>query len=113
MNGRCGMADGGNASRAVSWPSPSPILPMCSSSGWLCPAPAKDVRPGSGLTTEAISSEDDAWQIVFAYARRWQIEMTWRFHKSELEASSPRLWKWEPRLKWLLMVSLVSSLLVS
>jgi hypothetical protein len=86
---------------------------MSSTSGWSCPAPAKDGLPGSGLTTEAISSEDDAWQIVFAYARRWQIEMTWRFSKSELAAASPRLWKWEPRLKLLLMVSLVYSFLLS
>jgi hypothetical protein len=76
-------------------------------------------RPGKGrpawylLTTEAISSEDDAWNIVFASARRWQIEMTWRFSKSELACESPRLWKWETRLKLLLMVSLVYSFLLA
>ena len=76
-------------------------------------------RPGKGrprwylLTTEAITSEDDAWNIVFAYARRWQIEMTWRFSKSELACESPRLWKWETRLKLLLMVSLVYSFLLT
>jgi len=76
-------------------------------------------RPGKGrppwylLTTEEITCEDDAWKIVFAYARRWQIEMTWRFSKSELACESPRLWHWEPRLKLLLMVSLVYSFLVT
>jgi hypothetical protein len=76
-------------------------------------------RPGKGrppwylLTTKAITGEDDAWNIVFAYARRWQIEMTWRFNKSELACVSPRLWKWETRLKLLLMVSLVYSFLLS
>jgi hypothetical protein len=76
-------------------------------------------RPGKGrppwylLTTETISSEDDAWNIVFAYARRGPIEMTWRESSSELAAESPRLWKWEPRLKLLLMVSLVYGFLLS
>jgi hypothetical protein len=47
-------------------------------------------RPGKGrppwylLTEQPIESEEDAWQVVFAYARRWQIEMTWRYDKSEL-----------------------------
>lgn len=76
-------------------------------------------RPGKGrppwylLTTEEISSEEDAWKIVFAYARRWQIEMTWRFSKSELACESPRLRQWETRLKLLLMVSLVYSFLLT
>lgn len=76
-------------------------------------------RPGKGrppwylLTTEQVSSEDEAWQIVFAYARRWQIEMAWRFSKSELACESPRLWQWETRLKLLLMVSLVYSFLLT
>lgn len=76
-------------------------------------------RPGKGqppwylLTTEAISNEQDAWNIVFAYARRWQIEMTFRFGKSELGCQSPRLWQWETRLKLLLMVSLVYAFLLT
>jgi hypothetical protein len=65
------------------------------------------------LTTEEITSEEDAWKIVFASARRWQIEMTWRFSKSEVACESPGLWKWETRLKLLLMVSLLSSFLWS
>jgi hypothetical protein len=76
-------------------------------------------RPGKGqppwylLTTEPIRTEDDAWAIVFAYARRWQIEMTFRFEKSELGCESPRLWRWETRLKLLLMVSLVYAFLLT
>jgi Transposase DDE domain len=76
-------------------------------------------RPGKGrppwylLTTEPITCEDDAWKVVFAYARRWQIEMTYRFSKSELACESPRLWKWETRLRLLLMVSLVYSFLLT
>jgi hypothetical protein len=76
-------------------------------------------RPGKGqppwylLTTEPIYNEADAWNIVFAYARRWQIEMTFRFEKSELGCESPRLWRWENRLKLLLMVSLVYAFLLT
>jgi hypothetical protein len=28
------------------------------------------------LTNERILTPEDAWQIVFAYARRWQVEMS-------------------------------------
>lgn len=62
------------------------------------PAQAKDSRPGTGVTTESIATEEDAWKVVFAYPRRWQIEMTFRFEKSELACESPRLWPWEPHL---------------
>jgi len=40
------------------------------------------------LTNEVVSSEDEAWRVVFAYARRWQIEQTWRYDKSELAEHS-------------------------
>lgn len=76
-------------------------------------------RPGKGqppwylLTTEPIGTEQDAWNVVFAYARRWQIEMTFRFEKSELGSESPRVWQWETRLKLLLMVSLVYAFLLT
>jgi hypothetical protein len=36
------------------------------------------------LTNEAVTSEEEAWEVVFAYVRRWQIEQTWRYDKSEL-----------------------------
>jgi len=76
-------------------------------------------RPGKGqppwylLTTEPVVTEQDAWNIVFAYARRWQIEMMWRYSKSELACESLRLWSWETRLKLLLMVSLVFAFLLT
>ena len=76
-------------------------------------------RPGKGrtpwylLTNEPITTADDAWRLVLAYARRWQIEMTYRFAKCELAMESPRLWFWENRLKLLLMVSLVYAFLLS
>jgi hypothetical protein len=76
-------------------------------------------RPGYGrkpwylLTTEPISTPQQAWQIVFAYARRWQIEMSLRFTKSELAFESPRLLHWESRMKFLLIASLAYAFLLS
>lgn len=76
-------------------------------------------RPGPGrkpwylLTTERIRSAQDAWSIIFAYARRWQVEMSIRFTKSELAFECPRLHKWEARLKFLLIVTLAYAFLLS
>jgi hypothetical protein len=76
-------------------------------------------RPGKGrapwylLTNEPVLSADDAWRVVFAYARRWQIEMSFRYGKSELAMESPRLWRWERRLKLLLMASVVYAFLLT
>ncbi len=75
-------------------------------------------RPGPGkkpwflLTNEPVRSSEDAWRIVFLYARRWQIEMTLRFEKSELAFESPRLHTWEARRKFLLLASLVHAFLI-
>lgn len=75
-------------------------------------------RPGQGrspwylLTNEPIDTAQDAWRVVFAYARRWQIEMAFRFTKTELALESPRLWSWANRLKLLLMVSLAYAFLL-
>jgi len=65
------------------------------------------------LTNEPVLSVDDAWRIVFAYARRWQVETTFRFSKTELAMESPRLWFWDNRLKLMLMVTLVYAFLLS
>jgi hypothetical protein len=65
------------------------------------------------LTTETICSSEDAWTIVFAYARRWQVEMSIRFHKSELAFECPRLTKWEHRFKLLLIAALTYAFLLS
>jgi len=78
---------------------------------------ARPGKPGQSpwylLTNETILSPDDAWNIILAYARRWQIEMSWRFGKSELAMESPRLWFWQNRLKLLLMVTLAYAFLLS
>lgn len=76
-------------------------------------------RPGYGrkpwylLTNETIHTPEQAWQVVFAYARRWQIEMSLRFTKSEMAFESPRLLHWESRLKFLLIASLAYAFLLS
>jgi hypothetical protein len=37
------------------------------------------------LTSEPVETKEDAWRIYFAYHRRWQVEMAFRFNKCELE----------------------------
>lgn len=73
----------------------------------------KGHEPWYLLTNELADTPSAAWRIVFAYARRWQIEMSFRFCKTELAMQSPRLWAWENRLKFLLMVTLVYAFLLS
>ena len=65
------------------------------------------------LTNEHIESADEVWAVVLAYARRWQIELTFRYGKSELALESPRLWTWERRMKLLLLASVAYAFLLS
>lgn len=64
------------------------------------------------LTSERVETEQEAWEIVFTYAKRWQIEWCWRYQKSELAIESIRLWTWECREKLLLMVTVVYAFLL-
>ncbi len=64
------------------------------------------------VTNERIQTADQAWGIVFAYRRRWQIELVFRYGKSELAMESPRLYSMENRLKLLGMVTLVYAFLL-
>jgi hypothetical protein len=80
---------------------------------WLVVARSGRKEPWYLLTNEPIENAQQAWNIVLGYARRWQIEMTFRFGKSELALESPRLWKWESREKLLLLVSLAYAFLLS
>lgn len=76
-------------------------------------------RPGPGqkpwylLTSDPLFTPDEAWQVVFAYARRWRIEMAIRFEKTELAFESPRLHTWEARFKFLLIAALAYAFLLS
>jgi hypothetical protein len=65
------------------------------------------------LTTEPVTTAEQAWRIVYAYARRWQIELSWRYGKSELALESPRVWSWEGRQKFLLLATLAYAFLLS
>jgi len=65
------------------------------------------------ITNEAVTTEEQAWQIVFAYRRRWKIETAFRYGKCELGMESPRLWDFENRLKLLSLVTIVYTFLLS
>jgi len=64
------------------------------------------------LTNEVVETAADAWKVVMAYARRWQIEMTFRNLKSELAIQSLRVYDWEGRLKLLGMLTLAYAFLM-
>lgn len=64
------------------------------------------------LTSLNICTPADAWQVLFSYIHRWEIEQAFRFGKSELAMESPRLWFWENRLKLLAIVMLVYDFLL-
>lgn len=70
-------------------------------------------QPWYLLTNQPVRSLRQAWHFIRAYARRWQIEMAWRYSKSELAMESPRLWSWANRLKLLLIASLAYAFLLS
>jgi hypothetical protein len=80
---------------------------------WLVVARSKRGRePWYLVTSDVVRTKEQAWAIVYAYARRWQIEQTWRSSKSELGCESPRVWKWERREKLLLMLSVLYAFLL-
>ena len=64
------------------------------------------------ITNEPVKTEAQAWQMVFTYKRRWQIETSFRYGKCELAMESPRLWAFENRLKLLSIVTLVYAFLL-
>jgi hypothetical protein len=72
----------------------------------------KGREPWYLLTADPIHTLADAWALVLAYARRWQIELVWRYSKSELAMESPRVWEWEVRLKLLLLAALAYAFLL-
>lgn len=80
---------------------------------WLVVAhPGRGHEPWYVLTSDRIETAEDAWQLVHAYARRWHIELMWRYSKRELAMESPRLWTWERREKLLLLVTLAYAFLL-
>ncbi|HSQ27453.1 MAG TPA: transposase [Anaerolineales bacterium] len=75
--------------------------------------PGKGRKPWYLITQEQVSSVDDAWRIVLAYNRRWQVEVSIRYSKSELAFESPRLLSWRRRAKLLAIAALVQAFLFS
>lgn len=80
---------------------------------WLVIARRKGQSPWYLLTSQSAHSPELAWPIVLAYARRWQVEMAIRYHKSELAFESPRLFQWQSRHKLWLIASLAYAFLLS
>jgi hypothetical protein len=77
-----------------------------------CKSAANSFGPVHLLTNQTVRTNRDAWKMVFSYMRRWLIEQTFRYNKSELALESPRLWYWENRLKLMAIVSLVYDFLL-
>lgn len=75
--------------------------------------PGQHRTPWYLLTNETIRDVADAWQVVFAYARRWQVEMSIRYSKAELALESPRLRAWTALTKLWAILALVQAFLVS
>lgn len=80
---------------------------------WLVIARRKAQSPWYLLTNEPAHSPQRAWQIVLAYARRWQVEMAIRYNKCELAFESPRLLHWQARQKLLWIAALAYAFLLS
>jgi hypothetical protein len=80
---------------------------------WLVIARRKGQSPWYLLTSEPAHSPQRAWQIVLAYARRWQVEMAIRYSKCELAFESPRLVHWQARQKLLWIAALAYAFLLS
>src|SRR5260370_20686511 len=79
---------------------------------WLVVA-RRGAEPRYLLTNAPIHSQGTPWRVRAAYARRWQVETSFRYGKSELHMESPRVPQWEPRRKLLLLVTLVYAFLLS
>jgi hypothetical protein len=80
---------------------------------WLVIARRKGQSPWYLLTSEPAHSPALAWQIVLAYARRWQVEMAIRYNKCELAFESSRLFQWHSRQKLLWIAGLAYAFLLS
>lgn len=66
-------------------------------------------RPGYGRKPWYLITSEP----VYTAEQAWQIEMSLRFTKSEMAFESPRLIRWEARLKFLLIASLAYAFLLS
>ncbi len=69
-------------------------------------------KPWYLLTSEPVYTAEQAFHIILIYARRWQIEMSLRFDKTELGFESLRAFSWEVRQRLFLILSLVHAFLL-
>ena len=65
------------------------------------------------LTAEPVTTDEQAWCVVYAYVRRWQIELSWKYEKSELAFQSPRVSLGDAREKLLLLATLAYAFLLT
>lgn len=72
----------------------------------------KGEQPWYLLTNEVVTTAEEAWKVVLAYARRWRIEMAFRNLKSDMAIQSLRVYDWEGRLKLLGMLTLAYAFLM-
>jgi hypothetical protein len=79
---------------------------------WLVVARRPGGKPWYLLSSEQVETAEQAWKIVWAYARRWQIELAFKHCKSEFGFQSPRLWTWEERVKLLGLATLAYAFLL-
>jgi Transposase DDE domain len=80
---------------------------------WLVVCRSQGRSPWYLLTAEAIQTDEQAWHVVYAYVRRWQIELSWKYEKSELAFQSPRIYEGEAREKLLLLATLAYAFLLT
>lgn len=64
------------------------------------------------LTSLAIETAKNAWEVMFSYMHRWEAEQGFRFLKSEMALESPRLWFWDNRMKLMAIVTLAYDFLL-
>jgi len=69
-------------------------------------------KPWYLLTSEPVHTPEQAFHIILIYARRWQIEMSLRFDKTELGFESLRAFSWEVRQRLFLILVLVHAFLL-
>jgi hypothetical protein len=80
---------------------------------WLAVCRSQGRSPWYLLTAETIETEEQAWSVVFAYMRRWQIELSWKYEKSEFAFQSPRVYEGDAREKLLLLATLAYAFLLT
>lgn len=89
-------------------------LPGSSTPLWLVVSRGRSgTEPWRLLTNEPVETRDQAWRIIQASGRRWQVEGALRLGKSDWGMESCRQHYWERRAKLLALVSLALAFLVS